>query len=421
MRIVFISYLHPDIAPGGEQQVAFELFEAASEQGHQAFLIAALEHSYEERFGKPGAPIVPFPGKPRQYLFFPQFYDHLNLSVQDWRSLDFLRDLLARLEPHVVHFHHYHRIGLEAFRVARIAAPHAAICLTLHEMMAICHADGQMVKRDSRALCREATPVACNACFPAIRPEFFVLRRTRMQVLMDEVDHFVFPSEFLAERYVAWGLPPERCVVIPNGQRDLSRGFDRSRRSVPLNRFGFFGQFIDNKGVDVLLAALLLLAREKRVPPGGIVIELNAANRHFASTAYVRKVTDLLGDLSATGAPVQVIDRGSYAREELAARMGAVDWVVVPSTWWEIFGLVANEAWMFGRPVLASRIGGLAERVVDEVNGLTFPAGDAWRLADTLTRCCGDAPLWSRLNAFVPPPWDAGDMLRAQLEVARAA
>ena len=132
-------------------------------------------------------------------------------------------------------------------------------------------------------------------------------------------------------------------------------------------------------------------------------------------------VTELLGELSATGAQVQVIDRGGYAREDLAARMGAVDWVVVPSTWWEIFGLVVTEAWMFGRPVLASRIGGLAERVVDEVNGLTFPAGDAPALAETLARCCGDTALWARLNAFIPPRWDAGDMLRAQLEVAHAA
>lgn len=43
MRIVYISYLHPTVAPGGEQQVAFELFQASLKQGHDAYLIAALE------------------------------------------------------------------------------------------------------------------------------------------------------------------------------------------------------------------------------------------------------------------------------------------------------------------------------------------------------------------------------------------
>jgi glycosyltransferase involved in cell wall biosynthesis len=61
--------------------------------------------------------------------------------------------------------------------------------------------------------------------------------------------------------------------------------------------------------------------------------------------------------------------------------MSLVDWVVVPSTWWEIFGLVVSEAWMFGRPVIASDIGGLAERVEHEKNGLLFAPGSAVDLA----------------------------------------
>ena len=67
MRIVFLSYLHPDVAPGGEQQVAYELFEEALADGHEAFLISALEADHDRLYGKPAAPIVPFPGKRWQY------------------------------------------------------------------------------------------------------------------------------------------------------------------------------------------------------------------------------------------------------------------------------------------------------------------------------------------------------------------
>ena len=38
--------------------------------------------------------------------------------------------------------------------------------------------------------------------------------------------------------------------------------------------------------------------------------------------------------------------------------MARVDWSIVPSTWWEIFGLVISEAWMFGKPVICSNRGG---------------------------------------------------------------
>ena len=234
---------------------------------------------------------------------------------------------------------------------------------------------------------------------------------------MEDVDHFIFPSEFLADRYVGWGLPADKCVVIPNGQRNLATGFDRSRHSTALNRFGFFGQFLDNKGIDVILEALLILAREDRVPACGIVIELNAANKHFASAAFTKKVAELWAELTALKKPIQIIDREGYDREDLADRMASVDWVLVPSTWWEIFGLVVSEAWMFGRPVIASRIGGLAERVQPNMNGFTFPPRDARSLAELMQKCCGSAEVWTSLNGRLSTNWSARDMLRAHQQV----
>ena len=45
--------------------------------------------------------------------------------------------------------------------------------------------------------------------------------------------------------------------------------------------------------------------------------------------------------------PLRIAENGGYGRDQIEARMKAIDWVVVPSTWWEVFGLVASEAWMF--------------------------------------------------------------------------
>ena len=81
MRIVFVSYMHPLVAPGGAQQIAYELYQAALERGHEAYLIAALEAEHDAEYGKPGAPIVPAPGLKGQYFYFPQYYDFPHLSV----------------------------------------------------------------------------------------------------------------------------------------------------------------------------------------------------------------------------------------------------------------------------------------------------------------------------------------------------
>ncbi|WP_020174612.1 glycosyltransferase family 4 protein [Methyloferula stellata] len=418
MRILHVSYLHPAITPGGAQQVAFELFQASIDQGHEAVLISALEIGHEDAFGKPGAPIVPFHGQSNQYLFFPQFYEFPHLSTGDWRSVQFFREFVEQFSPDVIHFHHYHRIGVECIRAARLGAPHAVISLSFHEMLAICMADGQMVTTKDRQLCHAATPLACHLCFSHLRPEFFTLRTQRLQALLDECDAFIFPSEFLSDRYLSWGLSGSKSVVIPNGQIDLSGAFNRTSHSKTLNRFGFFGQFIDNKGIDIVLEALILLAREKRVPTGGIIFEINGSSKNFASGAYLERIQQLLETLSSmenTG--IRIIDRGRYDRHELAGRMSTIDWVLVPSTWWEVFGLVVSEAWMFGRPVIAAAIGGLAERVKDDVNGYTFSPRDPRSLADRLSDLIGNEERWEAAHTGCERPWTHVDMLNAHISI----
>jgi glycosyltransferase involved in cell wall biosynthesis len=420
MKIVYISYLHPAVSPGGAQQVAFEMFKASLKQGHDAYFIASLEANHEPTHGKPGAPIVPMQGEERQYFYFPHYYDYLHLSVGDWRSIQFLRDLLERLKPDVVHFHHYHRVGVESIRAARLAVPGALICFTFHEMMAICMADGQMVRKGSRDLCHAASPVACNKCFPDLRPEFVTLRAARLKAALNECDLFVFPSEFIAERYVDWGLPEQKCVVIPNGQVNLGVDFDRGQHARQVNRFGFFGQFIDNKGVDVILDALLVLGREQRIPPAGIVVEINGGNKHYASGEYVERIAQKADELKRIQSPfgrITVRENGAYGRDQLPERMSAVDWVIVPSTWWEIFGLVVSEAWMFGRPVLASAIAGLKERVVPDMNGFTFPARDSRALAELMLMLIDDERRWMNVNESIEQPWTDIEMLNAHLSV----
>ena len=85
---------------------------------------------------------------------------------------------------------------------------------------------------------------------------------------------------------------------------------------------------------------------------------------------------------------------GSYTLDDLPNRMARVDWCVVPSTWWEIFGLVVSEAWMFGKPVICSDVGGPAERVEDGVSGLHFAMRDHRALARTIQRAATEEGLW---------------------------
>jgi glycosyltransferase involved in cell wall biosynthesis len=82
--------------------------------------------------------------------------------------------------------------------------------------------------------------------------------------------------------------------------------------------------------------------------------------------------------------------------------MENIDWVVVPSIWWENSPLVIQEAFLHGRPVICSDVGGMAEKVTDGVNGLHFPAGDPAGLARVLAQAAANPDLWALLRSQIP-------------------
>jgi glycosyltransferase involved in cell wall biosynthesis len=99
--------------------------------------------------------------------------------------------------------------------------------------------------------------------------------------------------------------------------------------------------------------------------------------------------------------------------------MARVDWCIVPSVWWEIFGLVISEAWMFKRPIIASNIGGMAERITDEVDGLLFQVGDPRSLAETIRRASTEQALWETLAASIRPPAGRDVMVEKFINIYR--
>ncbi|MEI8641050.1 hypothetical protein P4S68_07810 [Pseudoalteromonas sp. Hal099] len=67
--------------------------------------------------------------------------------------------LLESFKPTVVHFHHYIHMGLEMIQQVKNSLPDAKIIVTLHEYLAICGNNGQMVKPGPQMkLCYKAAP-----------------------------------------------------------------------------------------------------------------------------------------------------------------------------------------------------------------------------------------------------------------------
>lgn len=409
-RILVMAHGHPDFSKGGGEIAAYNLFKAYLDRPgvEDAWFLARadLKRGATGRLSK---------RRDREYLWEQATPDVFTMRAANrFETLGYFAELLRALRPTIVHAHHYLHLGLDFLRVIKQVDPDIRIILTLHEYMAICLQNGQMVKKGSLKPCYSADFLDCSNCFPERSPEDFWLRKQRFSNFFDLVDQFVAPSQFLRQRYIDWGLDADRIEVIENGQSDnealpprvLAEGESR-------NRFGFFGQINPYKGVNMLIAAVKALPRAEREK---LVLEIHGANLETQSEDFQQEIKDLCKPLLKKGTLQWV---GPYEPSQLASRMGNVDWVVVPSVWWENSPMVIQEALALGRPVIVSDIGGMAEKVTDRVNGRHVPVGNMGAWGRTMVELSQDPTIWDQLQAGIVKPITYAECARAHLMLMR--
>lgn len=408
MKALVLSHAHPAFSIGGAQVASYNLFQGLKQQqGWDAHYMAGI--------GPPVArhastPLMSLGQAPDETLFWTNDYDwfHLGMNDTDALSMHFER-FLADLQPDIVNFHHVMGFGVQAIRAARNALGKVPIVYTLHEYLPICAYHGQMIKAKSGALCMKASPSECGMCFPEIGAANMLRRELFIKSFFAEVDAFVSPSRFLLKRFQDWGLPREKLVMIENG---LVGGAVALPRPLPAdgrrNRFAYFGQLNPFKGIKVLVEAVTRIP--EKIWGDGILYVLGGNLEHQPEEfqAQVKELFRLSGR--------RLRFMGPYKSADLPHLMREVDWTIVPSTWWENAPVVIQEAFHHGRPIIASDIGGMAEKVRDGIDGLHFRASNPESLAAAMTRAM-DPMMWSRLRGGIRPPTTATEAARCHVEL----
>jgi glycosyltransferase involved in cell wall biosynthesis len=167
------------------------------------------------------------------------------------------------------------------------------------------------------------------------------------------------------QRLMAEGIGP--AEVIPNGVPvpELSSGVG----DVPT--VAFAGRLVREKGVDILLQAFAQVRRQ--IADAKLIICGDGPER--------QSVLNLIRELGLSGS---VVMRGFVPPEETKAVFRSAWVTAVPSIWEEPFGLVAVEAMMLERAVVASATGGLLEIVEHGRTGLLVAPGNSEELAAAL-------------------------------------
>ena len=390
-RIVVVSHSHPNLRYGGGEVAAYRQFQHLLSLGEDAYFVGStIGPEDSAKFFGPGQQVISF--DPRDFCLQGRGMDAFQMEQARIEDEDWIVEFLSAFQAEIYHFHHFWNIGAGTIRRLRAALPKARFICTLHELTAICANHGQMVKR-SGELCHASAEVACAGCLGR-PPVDFVLRKARMIEMLDLFDHLLSPSEFLRDRFEDWGIAPGRIAVIENGL-DHHAEYPPETEAELLaksGRFAFFGQATPTKGLDVLIRAAALI--EARMPETEVPLDIEI---HGVDEEGFTRLWPKLE------IPDCVRFRGRYRPQDCVDIMRGYGWIVIPSVWWENSPVVIQEARAAVTPMIASDIGGMAEAVTDDHDGLHFRTGDAADLARAMRRAMTLPGLWQRLASNISP------------------
>ncbi|HYX84814.1 MAG TPA: glycosyltransferase family 4 protein [Gaiellales bacterium] len=293
-----------------------------------------------------------------------------------------VRDAVTAFGPTVVHFHNtFPLLSPAALRAAHGSG--VRVVQTLHNFRPLCPAATFL--RDGRVcedcLGRAPIPAVVHGCYRSSRAATLPLAvkdalHSAIGTWSRAVDTYITPSEFARSRYVKAGWAADRVVVKYNtapdpGAREPSRdgGFVCLSRLAP------------EKGVDVLLDAW-----GQAFPTGDARLRVVGAGE--LDSALRSRAARLVG----------VEFTGQVPRERGLEILADARALVIPSRWYEVFPRIVAEAYALGVPVIASRLGSLAEIVADDRTGLLVDPGDPANLARALRTLAEDAELARRLG-----------------------
>lgn len=311
-----------------------------------------------------------------------------------------LGDVIDRTRADVIHVGHLNHLSTSIVdEAARRGLP---VVLTLHDYWLMCPR-GQFIQLapekpgEMWTVCDGQENEKCaRRCYSryysgapseetrdvAAWTDWVARRMAHVREVCELIDLFVAPSQVMVDRFHReFGLPLTKL-------RFLDYGFDRQllagrRRTTPEPfTFGYIGTHTPAKGIQVLLEAFgrvqgLVRLRIYGRPRGPETAALQSYGRSLPN-----------------GAADRVEWFPEYQNRDIVSEVfDHVDAVVVPSIWVENSPLVIHEAQGARVPVITGDVGGMAELVQHEVNGLLFRHRDASDLARQMQRLADDPAL----------------------------
>jgi glycosyltransferase involved in cell wall biosynthesis len=432
MKILHLVFSYPPDPPGGTEVYVHQLSRDLADLGVDS--VVAAPASADEGYEDQGVRVRRF-ASTRGVLPLDVLY-----GGADPVAMQAFSRLLAVEQPDVLHQHAVTAAcSVEAARMAKACG--IPVVLTYHTPTVTCER-GTLLE-DGMAPCDGRLDVRrCTACrltsLGVSRPAADVLARVpvmagsaigglgrqgavwtalRMTKLMasrhaatrelltDVADRIVALSPWTVALLERNHVRPPRVVLVPHGVPPLTA---RPSGRAAAIRVAHLGRIDPVKGTALLVHAL------RQSPDAILTLDIYGVVQSDADGQQ----------LSAARAAASGDDRIRFLpplpHDLMVRRLADYDAVAIPSQWCETGPLVVLEAFAAGTPVIGSALGGIADKVTDNVDGLLVRPYDsvaAWGAA--IGRCAADPALLARLRRGVRPPRASATVAREMYDLYR--
>jgi len=349
MRILFLQDDFPPQSFGGAGNVAFDLAREIKKRGHSVFVLTAVRDKKDE-----GS--VEYEGL-KVFKVYSNYHERWRayLSLYNPQTVKKIKNLIDEIKPDIIHAHnvHYH-LSYHSLKLAKRSG--AKVFLTAHDGMIFSHGKfAGFIDLKNPSCASKNYRVSRRIQIRRFRKRYNPFRNLVIRHYLRYVDTVFAVSHALKDALnqngirgvetVHNGIDVDQYSISPDKVNEFKKRYNILDKKIVL----FGGRISKFKGSEKIIEAMKI-----------IVFELPAATLLVAGRG---------GDTSAPGLVSHTVFTGWLSGDDLKCAYHASDVVVMPSIYFEAFGLIVLEAMAAKKPVVATCFGGPCEIVIDGQTG----------------------------------------------------
>lgn len=375
MRIIIANYRY--FVAGGPEKYMFKFIDAAKNRGIEVIPFSVNnpqneESLYSEYFAKPRSNELMYSDTKKT---FRNIIGMIRATVWNYDAEKKLRKLIKDTNPDAIYIlHEVNHLSPSIIRAAKKEG--IRVVHRISDFFMFCPKYDFLCKNEICESClhgnySKAIKYKCvkGSRFGTLL-RIFAMKLYAATKVFEDVDHFICTCQFSRNKLIEGGIPKNKISCIHT--------FIDASTILPCYNddkyFLFLGRMAHQKGTIYAIEAM----------------------KYIKDTDYVLKITgqitnsaedqEIWNFIKKNGLEEKVIFTGFKHGEELQDLISHSTCIVCPAIWYENMPNTVIEAYAYGKPVVASRIGSLAEIVIDGKTGLLFEMKNSKDLSEKLKK-----------------------------------